>query len=72
MVKGRRQQRAGENASQRREANVEAGEQKVDGGVSWSRQVGVEIDGSSETERRTEGEALQSETSGDISIMMLR
>lgn len=50
---------------------MEAGEHKVDGGVSWSRQVGVEIDGSSETERRTEGEVLQSETSGDISSMTL-
>lgn len=51
---------------------MEAGERQVDGGVSWSRQVGVEIDGSSETERRTEGEALQSETSGDISSITLR
>lgn len=51
---------------------MEAGEQKVDGGFSWSRQVGVEIDGSSKTERRTEGEVLQSETSRDISSMTLR
>lgn len=42
MVKGRREQRGGENVSQRREANVEAGrKQKVDGGGAGEGSFGV-------------------------------